>query len=222
MKKAFLTIITICICSLFVSCTQATPNYDRFVPYDNNARQEMSAAADSGSSAPTPGIPDASAEITTDVLTVNYMGLGYVKYRVLGIELTNIPPDDKQSSNTKESYLLISFEIENIDVSPEEEMAKNGLANCFGLYPNDPAEIADANIIWISEPDYFSDASESSDEKSYFRYSIPDIGDTKTFVLGWTLDNFGIQLLKQNKLCLTCVFAENLSMPVIYDVNTED
>ena len=127
MKKVLAVVITIYICSLLISCAQATPNYENFVPFDNNntIQQNISGTDDPVNSVPTPEMPDSSNEITTDDLTVNYSGLGYVTFRVLGIELTNIPPDgNNQDNDMQKNYLLISFEIENIDVPPEEVMAK--------------------------------------------------------------------------------------------------
>lgn len=219
MKKISAISLVLCVCFLLASCSQAKPNYDNIVSFDKNPiQEELPNTFDSANSVPTPGMPDAASEIATNELTVNYLGLGQVVFRVIEIELTNNPPEeDNQNGKKQENHLLISFEIENIDVPSEEEMAKNGLANCFRIYPNNPSEISDPNMLWLSEPDYFSDVRESTDEKSYFRFSIPDIGKAKTFTLGWTLNTLGVQLLKQNKLSLTCIFAEGLSMPIYYN-----
>lgn len=165
---------------------------------------------------PTPAIPEASTE-ASDELTVNYMGLGQVTFKVTGIELTNTPPDETFDDSEAKDYLLITFDVLNIDVPPEEEMAKNALINCFDLYAADAPEPYGSNSPWLFGPDYFSDVIDPTDIKSYFRFSMPDIGESRTLTLGWSLDSVGTQLLEENKISLTCTFAQGTVIPINYD-----
>ena len=216
-------VLLLCICFIISGCGQAEPNIEKII----QSGAEVAAGPDetglqqSIAPPPAPYSPTSAGEVnTSNEFAVNYMGLGQVTYYISEIEITSTAPEWAENEPDAAAYLLMDIDILNIDVPPDEEMARNGYINCFQLYSAEAPEPYGVSYPWLYSPCYFNAARDPDDLKGYFLFTLPEPGGSRSVTLCWVLDEIGVQLLKSDKVSLTCTFAENIIMPLNYDTIT--
>ena len=151
---------------------------------------------------PTPGSGDGKQLIDKgqNYIKVDYLGEGEVTYTVLSARTA-------ENINDMDRCLLISFEIRNESVSKEFYENHIALANCFNLSDGSPW---DNQNRFFAEPKYLdlAESKPTKDNKLYFRYDFPKIGESTMFTLGFDLSNEVRDLLKEDKLYLSYTLDE--------------
>lgn len=225
-KKCFpYVLIGICVCVLIISFIRYQPSNSALVSGDSgNLTSDLSNPSSSSTDtentiATAQPLPDPEDASTTGDLVIDYLGFGDIKFRVTGIELTNRAPEGNIAQDKSDDYLLVSFELTNLSCVFDSGDEQKLLVNCFSLYATNPPEPYGPQSPWTQGPDYFSDVIDSSDIHSYFQYTLPDVGESGNYTLGWALDSLGLQMLKDNGILLSCSFGG--SMPIYYTQSAE-
>lgn len=188
-------------------CSQAEINEDRLLSQSNDTQLEADCAPTPNISTevmPTPVVPGFEAHSTNEMeLAVDYFGDGEVVYSFSDVRLAeHLPEGENHVADPVGPFLLIDVQVRNIDVPDKSSFADRANINCFNLYKNG----SEYPNIWFREPVWFSDARvDSSDPemKSYFVYSLPAIGESKNFTLGYSMDPESISLLENGGLSLS-------------------
>ena len=214
--------LALCGCLCLTGCAQGEVNEEKLIMPEVQAEESVQKndmdLQISAAPAPAPYAPSASSDVnSTDSFNVNYMGLGEVEFKVNEVTLTIDAPSWAEREVDSAAYLVINFAITNVDVPEDCEQAKDAYINCIQVYSAEAPAPYGTNYPWMYAPDYFSGVRDAGNQKGYFLFSIPERGECVSHELCWTLDELGVQLLRENKIALTCTFAENQIMPLNYD-----
>ncbi len=206
-KMHFILLFIACISFSICGCSQSEINEERILSESHDAHIESECAPTPNHPSevmPTPILPDAATPNTGEMeLTVDYFGDGKVIYSFSDVRLTeNLPEGENLAGDYAGPFLLIDVQVTNIDVPNTSTFVTNANINCFNLYKTD----SESTNMWYREPDWFSDAhvdSSDPDMKSYFTYTLPIIGETESFTLGYSMDTEAISFLESGDLSLT-------------------
>lgn len=150
-----------------------------------------------------------SSVVNEPELEIDYLGLGNVSYRIKEVVATNdlstveINETEllRNTSVQDPVYLIISYELTNIDVPNDSPERNSSLANCFKIYV--PAKNGTATPSLSLEPVYFNHAYNDglqSEEKRYFEYTMPEIGKTMEMTQAWVLEADTIDQARTGKI----------------------
>lgn len=221
MKAKFISLLCVALLLTLCSCAQSQVNSDQLITDTDAAGTGTSSSGDlTGSEGDGPDEielgPAAPAPVHTEtdgnVFETNFFGYGQVRYYINDVQLADsmdaagIDEATYQLSGNRiyDYYLTISITVENVDVPVGSEENAETIRNHSHI--NDfqlQAIESDSVTALVLEPQYFDRGGMAdSDAKSYFEYTLPDIGERLDVVIAFGFPSEVLDTMQSDNVAL--------------------